>query len=589
MAAVALAACGSRHAAHSPSVIVLGIDGMDPAFLEGHWADLPNLDALRREGSFRRLATVWPPQSPVAWSTFITASPPESHGIWDFVHRNPRTLAPFSSLGETRAARALNLGSWRIPLGSPEVHAFRRGPAFWDELKRRGIPVAVVKAPMDYPPQDDADDSLAGLGVPDMQGTYGTFTFFTSDPLETARTVPGGRITPIEIVDGRATLHVPGPSNPFRRDGRPAMLDIEVAIDAAQPVARFTFQDQAFILREGEWSPWIEADFPLVWPFSARGMFRVYAKRLTGDIGVYVSPVNIDPAKPEARISAPASFSARLATIAGLYYTQGIPQDTAALRQHVFNQADYLTQSRLASREQIRLLLRSLDSFQGGLLFFHFFGVDQDSHMLWGKFDSELLATYRMVDDAIGRVRARRPGAAVVVMSDHGFAEFNRAFNLNTWLLSQGYLRLRRSLSEEAHDVATNADLANSRAYAMGLNSLYLFHHDPSLRDQIATALLAYRDPETGAQPITSTYAPRTEGEYVPDLIIGYAPGYRGSWEAALGGIGRAIIEENRDEWIADHCIDPRFVPGVLLTNGLDAPPNPSLVTLPAWILSRFK
>ena len=38
-------------------------------------------------------------------------------------------------------------------------------------------------------------------------------------------------------------------------------------------------------------------------PFSARGMFRVYAKRLAGGFGVYVSPVNIDPAKPEAKIA----------------------------------------------------------------------------------------------------------------------------------------------------------------------------------------------------------------------------------------------------------------------------------------------
>ncbi len=38
-------------------VIVLGIDGMDPAFLERHWRELPNLDRLRREGDFQRLAT----------------------------------------------------------------------------------------------------------------------------------------------------------------------------------------------------------------------------------------------------------------------------------------------------------------------------------------------------------------------------------------------------------------------------------------------------------------------------------------------------------------------------------------------------
>ena len=233
--------------------------------------------------------------------------------------------------------------------------------------------------------------------------------------------------------------------------------------------------------------------------------------------------------------------------------------------------------------------MRALDGFHGGLLFFHFFGVDQDSHMLWRKFDADLLDTYRMVDAAIGEVEARAPDATLVVMSDHGFAEFNRAMNLNTWLLSQGYLRLRRPLSEDAHDLLPNADLNNSRAYAMGLNSLYLTHADASVRDEIANKLRAYRDPETGAPVVTATFAPQARGEYVPDLIVGYAPGYRGSWDAALGGIGRAVVEDNQDEWIGDHCIDPRFVPGVLLSNRRTGLADPSLQSLPRWIMARFE
>src|SRR5580700_10516054 len=119
-----VAGCGAGRLAGYPAVVVLGIDGMDPAFLEAHWADLPNLDRLRRDGEFQRLATTFPPQSPVAWSTFITGTGPTRHGIYDFVSRNPRTLLPFSSLGETEPSRALSVGSYRIPLGPPKVHTF---------------------------------------------------------------------------------------------------------------------------------------------------------------------------------------------------------------------------------------------------------------------------------------------------------------------------------------------------------------------------------------------------------------------------------------------------------------------------------
>ena len=82
-------------------MIVLGIDGMDPVFVETHFAALPNLNRLRQQGSFRRLATTIPPQSPVAWSSVITGMDPGGHGIFDFVHRNPATRMPVSSMAET--------------------------------------------------------------------------------------------------------------------------------------------------------------------------------------------------------------------------------------------------------------------------------------------------------------------------------------------------------------------------------------------------------------------------------------------------------------------------------------------------------
>src|SRR5512133_4315566 len=88
--------CASNANATGKRIIVLGIDGMDPKFLEKHWDSLPNLNRLRQDGEFKRLETTMPPQSPVAWSTFITGMDPGGHGIFDFVHRDAATLAPYS-------------------------------------------------------------------------------------------------------------------------------------------------------------------------------------------------------------------------------------------------------------------------------------------------------------------------------------------------------------------------------------------------------------------------------------------------------------------------------------------------------------
>lgn len=52
-----------------------------------------------------------------------------------------------------------------------------------------------------------------------------------------------------------------------------------------------------------------------------------------------------------------------------------------------------------------------------------------------------------------------------------------------------------------------------------------------------------------------------------PDLVMGYAPGFRASSETGLGRIGGAALEANHDHWEADHCIDAQAVPGVLFAN----------------------
>src|SRR5205085_11073677 len=157
---------------------------------------------------------------------------------------------------------------------------------------------------------------------------------------------------------------------------------------------------------------------------SATGMFRVYARQFHPRFELYVSPVNIDPEVPELPISVPADYSREIAHHTGPFYTQGIAEDTAAMRQGVFSLADYIAQSRLVFDDEKKLLHYSLAQLHEGLLFVYFSSIDQNSHMLWGKHEPELLETYRAVDAAVGDVLANARGANVIVMSDHGFTSF---------------------------------------------------------------------------------------------------------------------------------------------------------------------
>jgi predicted AlkP superfamily phosphohydrolase/phosphomutase len=597
-AAAVLAGCHGSEA-HGRQVIVLGVDGMDPGFLERHWSGLPNVARLRDEGGFRRLATTTPPQSPVAWSTFITGLDPAQHGIFDFVHRDPRTMQPFSSISRTVEPRfQIPLGAYVLPLSSARVETLRKGEPFWRMLWNRHIPVTIMHMPTNFPPEK-AGEAIAGMGVPDLRGTEGTFTFYTDDPEEGARDVPGGRIVKVRAENGRYVLPVEGPPNPLRKDRRFAAENLTVEADPEREAARLTIGGVAAIVQRGEWSEWLRADFPLLgWLAGARGMFRVYAKEFHPRLALYVTPVNIDPRAPEMPISAPASYSRTVAEATGPFYTQGIAEDTSAYRAGVLDLAEFLRQSTLVRDDEMKLLRYSLDHFREGLLFFYFSSIDQGSHMLWGKHEPELLEIYRAVDAAIGEAARRFPRADIIVMSDHGFNSFDRSVNLNTWLWEKGFLALRgppRGGDEGFADV----DWTKTQAYALGLNGLYLniagrekngilrpgAETEAAMR-RLARELTEYRDPVNGRQVVET--APATGAPLGPDMIVGYARGYRGSWETALGAAPRAILEDNTDVWIGDHCINAEDVPGVLLSNRTLRAERPSLRDLTVTILGMF-
>ncbi len=588
-------ACGRTHAR---KVIVLGVDGMDPGFVERHWDALPHLAALRRRGGYAHLATTTPPQSPVAWTTFITGLDPGAHGVFDFVERDPATLEPYSSFGRIEETRLrLPLGPYLLPLWPGHVERDRSGEAFWSRLVRRGVPSTILRIPANYPPVPHGD-ALAGMGTPDLRGTMGTFTYFTDDPDQDSRSVPGGKIVHVTPHNGQVSLPLEGPPNTLRRDRKPVEARIEVDIDPEDDVARFTSRYEIEVLKTGEWSEWMTADFPLIPALaSSRGMFRLYVLELHPSLRIYISPVNADPEAPALPLSYPANFSGRIASRIGRFFTLGIPEDTAALRQGVFRLPEFLSQSRLVRQDERRLFEDALHRYHDGLLFFYFSSVDQNSHMLWGRHDGELLRVYEEVDTAVGEAMRVQPDAALVVLSDHGFTSFDRAVQLNRWLAVHGWFVTRTGRAREI-------DWSRTQAYAMGLNGLYLnlagreLHGivhpgDESRRllEEIRQQLLAFRDPANGSvvvEKVSPSGATPAQAARAPDWIVGYAPGYRASWQTALGDAPENEIEDNTDLWLADHCINAADVPGVLFSTLPVRAAAPALKDLPVSILKLY-
>ncbi|MGB2984431.1 MAG: alkaline phosphatase family protein, partial [Phycisphaerae bacterium] len=163
--------------------VVLGLDGMEPTLAEKYMAEgkLPHLSKLKEKGTYARLGTTLPPLSPVAWSTFLTGCNPGKHNIFDFLTRDKRNYLPsLSSVSIRGTSRTLKLGSYRIPLGKPDIRLLRRGKPFWNVLGDHGIFSNIIRVPITFPPERFRGALLSAMCVPDLRGSQGTFSYYTT-------------------------------------------------------------------------------------------------------------------------------------------------------------------------------------------------------------------------------------------------------------------------------------------------------------------------------------------------------------------------------------------------------------------------
>src|SRR6187549_1099475 len=179
-------ACGS-HPSGNPvrrakqRVFVMGFDGMDPTLARKFMDEgkLPNLKKLEETGTFAKLETTQPSESPVAWASFATGVNPGKHNIYDFLVRDTATYLP--DLGMVRREPARFLFGY-VPIAKPKVHSIRGGTSFWVTAGRAGVRSSVLTVPVTFPPEEvPAGELLSGLPLPDIRGTMGTFYYFATD------------------------------------------------------------------------------------------------------------------------------------------------------------------------------------------------------------------------------------------------------------------------------------------------------------------------------------------------------------------------------------------------------------------------
>jgi predicted AlkP superfamily phosphohydrolase/phosphomutase len=631
-----LAAC--HHRATRPvrnQVVVLGFDGADP-HLAAKWmaaGKLPNLARLAQTGTFSPLGTTNPPESPVAWASFATGLNPGGTGIFDFLKRDPKTYMPELALvAHTKPEFLFGL----IPIRAPKLTNERHGEPFYQAVADAGYKTTVIRMPLEFPPTPVPGGKLwAGLGVPDVRGTWGTFFYFGTDvtPWEEGDTEFGGKLVRLDVDGTTASASISGPVDPAAKTYRRIHVPVRFAEagSGGDPGAvRITLQGHAQTVRAGQWSDWFRVEFRITPLLYVHSICRFYVIEASPGLRVYMSPLNMDPEDPSLPISYPENYTAQLARKFGLLKTIGWWHDTWALNEEKISDGVFLQDLFRTMNKQEEITLDALKNDPPSLLVSVFTATDSVSHMFWRLIDPQsprydaaaaanygdaILRVYERMDQIVGQVeKAMKPGGTLIIVSDHGFHAFRKGFNTNTWLVENGYMALKNpGVTEKAYNLKDlfgqgsffpNVDWSHTQAYALGLGQIYLnlkgrerygiVNPGPDahqLLTQIRQKLLAYRDPDTGEAVLEDVYL-GTEifhGPYsveAPDLQLDFWPGYRTSWQTSLGAIPAGIVVANTRKWSGDHCSsDPKDTQGIFFASRRLETTQPSIMDVAPTVL----
>ncbi|MHC4218801.1 MAG: alkaline phosphatase family protein, partial [Planctomycetota bacterium] len=555
---------------------------------------------------------------------FSTGTNPGKHNIYDFISRNPASYRPTqSSVHVSDGGRKLKIGNYVIPLSKPEITGLRKSKPFWNVLGERGIFSAILRVPITFPPDRFRGVQLSAMCVPDLRGTHGMFSYFTENG-QTGSTTEGevgGDVISVQREGDTVRASLPGPDNTLRAGQPQLRLPFQV-VAGRNGTPTLHIDGQKVRLEPNRYTDWVPVRFRAVaGVLKVRGVCRFMLKQFGPPFEMYYTPVQIDPERPIMPISNPRNYSTYLARLQGTFATLGLAEDTWSLSEKRLDEDAFLTQAYDIHAEREAMFFDALKRVPRGCVVCVFDGPDRIQHMFWRFIDKDHPALagqspeshrhviedmYARMDELVGRTLDELDDDTVLfVMSDHGFKPFRRGVDLNTWLLDNGYLALKEGAARPSASYLTDIDWSRTKAYALGLAGIFLnvtgregqgtvSRADAgAVAAEICSKLTGLRDPQDNEIAIHEAMPKETvyRGPYLdaaPDIIIGYTPGYRVSWDAVIGKCGTEVFSDNTKAWSGDHCIHPKLVPGVLFCNRKLNLDDPDIVDVAPTTLDLF-
>jgi predicted AlkP superfamily phosphohydrolase/phosphomutase len=111
-------------------VLVIGLDGLSPGYVDEWLADLPNLATLMQRGIYGPLQSIIQPATPPAWTAMLSGRDPSHFGFTDFTYRVGNSYTDFR-LVHSRLIRV---------------------PTLYTLLPEAGLRAVLAGVPVTYPP-----------------------------------------------------------------------------------------------------------------------------------------------------------------------------------------------------------------------------------------------------------------------------------------------------------------------------------------------------------------------------------------------------------------------------------------------------
>lgn len=507
-----------------------------------------------------------------------------------------------------------------IPSSQPGVVNHRQGIPFWEVAAKAGRKAMIVQVPVTFPAEDfgEGDYLLSGLGVPDMSGRIGKPFYFTSElDFHHGGSASANEfsIEVVQLEDNKGVIQtkIQGPPNKLFPSPPYISIPMTITVASDRNSVAIEVSGQKFTLKPGEWSGWASFEFPFNPLIKVHGISRFHLVASQPEVKLYLSPINFDPRNlpPGLKISAPAGWAPQLAKEYGLYKTLGWQIDTWAISEGFATEQMFWDDMEWTVAQNRKMFDGFLHSDKD-LLVQQFEFPDRVAHVFWRAIDPRhpaydprlaaqwggaLLRSYELMDSIVGDAMkaADEHHAALIVMSDHGFASFRKAVNYDTWLVLNGYMTLKSGVRVKDRNLEMlfdqgqfweNVDWSKTKAYAMGLGEVYInlkgreaqgivnpgAEYD-ALKTELKQRLTQLTDPETGEKVVRRVLAREEiyrqfDPNLIPDLFVTNNDGYRVSWQTALGGIPKDLLEPNKSVWSGDHCsVDPEIVKGIFFYN----------------------